>query len=754
MISPPVEPTPEHRDCDDASADAQPQAGQDKGARTDTLERLRAAMDALDRRLARERTARRQAEQLLETRSHELTSALQQARETEHQLGLALWASGESIWEWRHSTRRVEVRNFGDESLRDVENAPQLLLEDADSIHPLDRDIAHAAWREHLRGERSELEIAFRMNLPSGWRWVRVRGRAVERNAAGRVERIVGTLRDVTAQRQAEEELRLLSDAFDNAREPMLMFDRQGRLHGCNQAFLDLLGRPGLAPEETVRDLVRPNTGQLELLLEQATAGWRESMKLRRCCGTLVPIELSVARVFELSEGTPLLVASIEDLSLKLNEQARLQRAALHDGLTGLANRAHFESRLKLLMARSEDEPLALLWINLDGFRAINDLLGHAAGDAFLYEAAQRLQDLPGERDELARISGDEFAILITGEDIGSRASSLARQVIEAVGTPMQLGDRMLSVSASVGIALHPDDARTPDLLLQQAETAMRKAKQRGRARAEFHRGELSSEAARRLELITELRRDIDRDALTTVLQPKVSSAGFVVGYEILLRWHSEQMGPISPAAFIPLSEEFGLVGRLGRIAMEHAAEFASLLLRRGLQTPVALNLSPRQVFDPETELHLVEVCRRHGLPHDMLEIELTESALLENIEAGRGFLRRLSEQGFKLALDDFGTGFSSLAYLRRLPFNTIKIDRCFMDDIDTDARALRLLEGMVTLCHSLDIAVVAEGVETMAQRNLLVRMGVDQMQGYHFARPMPAADVIRLATCRLPSVG
>lgn len=706
----------------------------------------------LQRRLQREREARREAERLLDARSRDLFEALQQARETERQLALALWASGESIWEWRESTRRVEVRNFGDEGLREVERAPQLLLDDADTIHPLDREIAHAAWREHLRGERSELDIAFRMNLPAGWRWVRVRGRTVERRGDGRVERIVGTLRDITAQRQAEEELRLLSDAFDNAREPMLMFDRQGRVRDCNQAFLDLLGSPGLMPESKLQDLFEAEPDQLELLQEEATAGWRESLNLSRADAIRVPTEVTVARVFEHSEGVPLLVASVQDLSVRRNEQTRLQRAALHDGLTGLANRSHFESRLKLLMGRSEDEPLALLWINLDGFRAINDLLGHAAGDAFLYEAAQRLLDLPGERDELARISGDEFAILITGDDISGRAATLARQVIEVVGAPMQMGERMLSVSASVGIALYPEDAREPDLLLQQAETAMHKAKQRGRARAEFHRGELSSEAARRLELITELRRDIERDALATVLQPKVSTAGYVVGYEILLRWHNERMGPVSPAAFIPLSEEFGLVGRLGLIAMEQAAVFAARLLRMGLQTPVALNLSPRQVFDPETELRLVEVCARHDLPHDMLEIELTESALLENIEAGRGFLRRLSEQGFKLALDDFGTGFSSLAYLRRLPFNTIKIDRCFMDDIDTDARALRLLQGMVTLCRSLDIAVVAEGVETEAQRSLLVRMGVDQMQGYLFARPQPADQVIRLATRRLPA--
>jgi diguanylate cyclase (GGDEF)-like protein len=394
---------------------------------------------------------------------------------------------------------------------------------------------------------------------------------------------------------------------------------------------------------------------------------------------------------------------------------------------------------------------LALLWINLDGFRGVNDSLGHAAGDAFLFETAQRLQDLAGERDELARLSGDEFALLLDGEDAGGRAPSLARQLIETVGAPMQMGDRMVSVSASIGIALFPDDSRLADQLLQQAETAMRKAKQRGRSRAEFHRGELGGEAIRRLELITELRRDIEAGAMDTVLQPKVSAGGYVVGYELLMRWNNPRLGPVSPAAFIPLSEEFGLVGALGLIAMERAATFAAHLLRMGLQTPVALNLSPRQVFDPDTESQLIATCARHSLPHDMLEIELTESALLENIEAGRSFLRRLSEQGFKLSLDDFGTGFSSLAYLRRLPFNTIKIDRCFMDDIDTDTRAFRLLEGMVTLCRSLDIAVVAEGVETPVQRALLVRMGVDQMQGFHFARPMPAEDVIALATRRLP---
>lgn len=710
-----------------------------------------ARLALMERRLERERAARRQAEELLQAKASELYAQTAQAREAEHQLGLALWASGESIWEWRDSTRRVQVRGFGDAGLREIENAPQLLLDDAESIHPLDRELAHAAWRAHLRGERDELDIAFRMNLPKGWRWVRVRGRAVERAPDGRIERIVGTLRDITAQRQAEDELRVLSGAFDNAREPMLMLDRWGRLRDCNQAFLDLMGQPKLLKEQTARSLFRMDPRELELMLGEIEAGWRETLELVRYDAQVLEVEMSVARVFEQGDAPPLLVAAFTDLSLQRSMQARVQRAALFDGLTGLANRSHFESRLKLAAGRAEADPLALLWINLDGFRAINDSLGHAAGDAFLYEAAQRLQDIPGERDELARISGDEFAILLGGEDISGRAAALARQIIDAVGAPMQMGDRMVCVSASVGIALFPEDSRDPDLLMQQAESATRKAKQRGRARAEFHRGELSTEAARRLELITELRRDIGTEALTTVLQPKVSAGGYVVGYEVLMRWHNARMGPVSPAAFIPLSEEFGLVGRLGLLAMEHAAQFASRLLQNGLRTPVALNLSPRQVFDPDTELRLVEICAEYGLPHDMLEIELTETALLENIEAGRGFLRRLSEQGFQLALDDFGTGFSSLAYLRRLPFNTIKIDRCFMDDIDTDPRALRLLQGMVTLCRSLDIAVVAEGVETEAQRSLLVRMGVDQMQGYLFARPQPADAVIQLATRRLP---
>jgi diguanylate cyclase (GGDEF)-like protein len=713
-----------------------------------------ATIAVLERRLERERSARKQAEDLLSAKSRELFDALQQAREIERSLVLSLWGSGESIWEWRRDSGRVEVRAVGEHGLQTVENSLQVLLDDRESVHPLDRDQALSIWRAYLNNETSELDLSLRLLRSSGWRWLRVRGRGIERATDGGFERVVGTLRDVTAQREAEESLRLLSDAFDRAREPMLMLDRRGVLRDCNQAFHDLVGVNKFGSGTHFFSLLQGDRSSLERLLGEVGEGWREELELKRSDRSLLPVELLISRVFESSEGGPLLMATFKDLSLQRSVQARIQRASLQDGLTGLVNRVHFESRIKLLMGRAEADPLALLWINLDGFRAINDSLGHAAGDAFLFESAQRLMDVTNERDELARISGDEFAVLIQGEDVSGRAAGLAQQVIDAIGAPMQMGDRMLCVTASVGIALCPEDSRDPDQLMQQAEAGMRKAKQRGRARVEFHRGELSTEAARRLELITELRRDIDRNALTTVLQPKVSAGGYVIGYELLMRWHSERMGPVSPAAFIPLSEEFGLVGRLGLIAMEHAAIFAARLLRMGLQTPVALNLSPRQVFDPDTESQLVDICRRHGLPHDMLEIELTESALLESIEAGRNFLRRLSEQGFKLALDDFGTGFSSLAYLRRLPFNTIKIDRCFMDDIDTDTHALRLLQGMVTLCHSLDIAVVAEGVETEAQRTLLVRMGVDQMQGFLFSRPQPADAVLQLATRRLPLSG
>lgn len=707
----------------------------------------------MERRLEREREARRQAEALLTAKSRELFISAERAREAEHTLALALWASGESIWEWDAASRRLRLRSFDGERLQTLDDAPQILLDDATSVHPADIAEASAHWRDYLRGAAEALECSFRLRLLSDWRWVRIRGRAVARSASGRIERVVGTLRDITAEREAEEALHLLSDAFDKAREPMLMLDRRGVIHECNRAFHDLVGIDSFGKGSHVFSLLLGDRGALEHLLGEIGEGWREELQLKRADGSLLPVELSILRVIDSTEHRGMLVATVGDLSLQRSAQARAQRASLLDGLTGLANRAHFENRLKLRMAREDGAPLALLWINLDGFRAINDSLGHAAGDAFLFETAQRLQDLAGERDELARLSGDEFALLLDGEDAGGRAPGVARQIIDTVGAPMQMGDRMVSVSASLGIALFPEDSRQADQLLQQAETAMRKAKQRGRARAEFHRGELGGEAARRLELITELRHDIEAGAMDTVLQPKVSAGGYVVGYELLMRWNNPRLGPVSPAAFIPLAEEFGLVGALGLIAMERAAGFAGQLLRLGLHTPVALNLSPRQVFDPDTEQQLVATCARHSLPHDMLEIELTESALLENIEAGRSFLRRLSEQGFKLSLDDFGTGFSSLAYLRRLPFNTIKIDRCFMDDIDTDTRAFRLLEGMVTLCRSLDIAVVAEGVETPVQRALLVRMGVDQMQGYHFARPMPAEDVLRLATRRLPAI-
>lgn len=705
----------------------------------------------MERRLERERDARRQAEALLTAKSRELYLSAERAREAEHTLALALWASGESVWEWDAATRRVSVRKVADDRLQTLADAPQVLLDEVGSVHPSDIDQARTVWLSYLRGDTVELECSLRLRFDAQWRWVRVRGRAVARSPTGRVDRIVGTLRDISAEREAEDALRLLSDAFDKAREPMLMLDRRGVLHECNRAFHDLVGIDSFGPGSHVFSLLQGDRKALEHLLGEVGEGWREELQLKRADGSLLPVELGILRVIDSAERRGMLVATVSDLSLQRSAQARAQRASLLDGLTGLANRAHFENRLKLRMAREHGAPLALLWLNLDGFRAINDSLGHAAGDAFLFETAQRLQDLAGERDELARLSGDEFALLLDGEDAAGRAPGIARQIIDTVGAPMQMGERMVSVSTSIGIALFPEDSRQADQLLQQAETAMRKAKQRGRARAEFHRGELGSEAARRLELITELRRDIEAGAMDTVLQPKVSAGGYVVGYELLMRWNNPRLGPVSPAAFIPLAEEFGLVGALGLIAMERAAAFAAHLLRLGLHTPVALNLSPRQVFDPDTEQQLVATCARHSLPHDMLEIELTESALLENIEAGRSFLRRLSEQGFKLSLDDFGTGFSSLAYLRRLPFNTIKIDRCFMDDIDTDARALRLLEGMVTLCQSLDIAVVAEGVETPAQRALLVRMGVDQMQGYHFARPMPAEDVLALATRRLP---
>jgi len=432
--------------------------------------------------------------------------------------------------------------------------------------------------------------------------------------------------------------------------------------------------------------------------------------------------------------------------------ETQLQRQAEQDALTGLANRRRLDDRLQQV---AEGMRLALLAVNLDGFKPINDSFGHDAGDAVLREAAQRLQRLARSQDTLARLGADEFALLIQGEADDAALAGVAQRLLDALTPPMigvpGAGSQPLRLSASVGIAIHAG-AQSSQALIAQADSAAQSVKRAGGNGFAFFAAHMQAGMREQVELAHDLRAALARESgagrLLLHYQPKINAAsGDVSGVEALLRWQHPQRGAIRPAVFIPVAERFGLVAALGGWVIDEACRQLAEWRAQGLKLRVAINLSAQQLRQPEPLLQRLEDgLRRFTLDAALLTCELTESTVMEVADATERSLQRLGELGVRLSIDDFGTGYSSLAYLRRLPVSQLKIDRSFVQDLEASADARAIVNAVIELAHALGLQVVAEGVETPGQAAVLRAKGCDELQGFLFARPMPASDLAHWA--------
>jgi diguanylate cyclase (GGDEF)-like protein len=426
--------------------------------------------------------------------------------------------------------------------------------------------------------------------------------------------------------------------------------------------------------------------------------------------------------------------------------EARMTQLAQYDSLTGLPNRNLFSDRLAQAMARANRDGhlMALMFVDLDHFKQINDSLGHVVGDGVLKAVAQRLRESLRDSDTIARLGGDEFTIIVEGLSEAGNAVQLAAKIREVLARPLMLDGRELVLSASVGVALHVRGSDDGDALLQAADIAMYRAKQNGRNAHAMFAPEMAVQISERANMVNLLRHALDRGEFELHYQPKLElDTGRVAGVEALLRWNSKELGPVSPARFVPLAEEMGLIVPIGDWALRTACRQGRAWQLEGLPPlTMAVNLSPRQLRDATLVDGISGTLRETGFSPRLLELELTEGVIMEDVKGNIDTLIAIRRLGASLAIDDFGTGYSSLAYLARLPIQTLKIDRAFVVSMLEDTNTMTLVSTMVTLAHSLSLKVVAEGVETAEQQRLLRQMHCDQIQGYHFSRPL-AADAV-----------
>ena len=562
--------------------------------------------------------------------------------------------------------------------------------------------------------------------------------------------------KDVRTQRETETKLRRseqrFRSTFENAPLGMMLADTTGQIFQGNRFAADLLAYeekslPGMHLSRLVPTKDRP---RLLEILEQLLAGdINQSHSERKLIAqNNVEIWVNLHTVLQKSEdGSPLyFIIQMADITEMKRSQERMERLAFYDTLTDLANRRLFNDRLQQAIVRTQrsHKSAALLYLDLDQFKRVNDTLGHDAGDALLKHVSLRLQKCVRKEDTVARPGGDKFTIILVDINSISDASRVAEKILTELRKPIAIAGQQLVVTTSIGITMMPQDSNDAQTLMRNADMAMYKAKERGRNNYQFFLEDMNRKAKNRLQIETELREALKRNEFELFYQPKVSLEDQrFTGVECLIRWQHPTRGLLGPNEFIEIAEDTGVIVDMGSWVIEQACAAARLFRAEYTEAfQVALNISPRQFRDPNLITTIRRCLREANLPPEAIEIEITETMLMQDIEAATQTVQRLHDIGTSLAIDDFGTGYSSLNYLKKFPIDTVKVDRSFVIDIPKSEDDMAITSAVIAMAHQLKMSVVAEGVETHAQRQFLVNHDCEYAQGYLFGKPMPMKEI------------
>jgi diguanylate cyclase (GGDEF)-like protein/PAS domain S-box-containing protein len=545
---------------------------------------------------------------------------------------------------------------------------------------------------------------------------------------------------DVTARKELEESLRQAGQVFNHARDAILVVDREHRVLAANRAYTELTGYP--TDEVVGVELPSLRLGVQERAfydrLRDHLDGhqhWEGELWGMRRDGTTIPIRAALSPITDENGAVTSYMVMLTDISERRRAVEQARHQAEHDPLTGLPNRILFMDRLEqalATMARKQRQ-FALMFIDLDHFKAVNDTHGHEVGDAVLLEVAHRLRRCVRRVDTVSRLGGDEFVVLLV--DIGGvdQAAHVADTIMQSVARPVQATVGSLTLSVSIGIAICPSDGDDPKTLLRHADVAMYHAKQAGRSAFQFFSQEMNSRVLERVQVEQRLRRALDKGEFELEYQPEIDiGSGRTVGFEALIRWRDPERGLLMPSAFISAAEESGLIVPIGKWVLLEACQQARRWRDAGFPVVVAVNLSNVQFIHDDLLGYVDEALAASGLAPEFLDLEITEKTIMGGDAATLALVNALRARGVQLTIDDFGTGFSSLSSLRRFPLSKLKIDRSFIDDIVSEPDAAAMIPAIIALARSLKLKVIAEGVETAEQLHYLRQHGCDEYQGFY----------------------
>ncbi len=593
-----------------------------------------------------------------------------------------------------------------------------------------------SAADEQILSTGKPLSYELKMSIPSGQITLLMSKFPIV-DELGTPYAIGGIATDITAMKQAEGELKLAQQVFEETAEAIVVLDAGQMILTINRAFTEISGQTLTQGHDAIKVFLQSHPDSLEAFASNSR--WQGECVLKHRNGESVPVLVSITPLLSpaMEPRFVLLFTNITELKAA---EVRLERMALYDNLTGLPNRSLFYQRLEQCIEapRNRDHwNSAVMFLDLDRFKSINDTYGHNTGDALLQQVANRLHASVGAKDTVARLGGDEFTIIVRDIQNLGQLKSIAQRILSSVREPYDLGSIRCFTSTSIGIAIVDKDGKDTETLTRHADLAMYQAKERGRNIVQFFDENLNAQNQQRNLLEEGLRAALGKEELFLNFQPRFDIDGErVVGAEALLRWHPAGQGPVSPAVFIPIAEDSTLIVDIGRFVLKQACLAAAHWNQSGAQIPVSVNLSPRQLRDARLLLDLEQALNESKLDPHLLELEITETHVMENIDEVIHTLDLIRAMDISLSVDDFGTGYSSLIYLKKLPVSTVKIDQSFVRDVPDDDDDVVLVQAIIQMSHSLRLNVVAEGVETQAQQEFLRNAGCDELQGFLLARP------------------